>query len=82
MGHAFRVILDSHENSQWSPNGEDPDTPEYRRAFEEAWKSMPSKRLKGGLGANEHGFDETWVYYGGGADYFTRRTVQGRGPVS
>lgn len=63
-------------------NGEDPDTPEYRKAFEEAWKSMPNKKLKGGLGVNEHGFDEAWVYYGGGADYFTRRTVQGRGPVS
>lgn len=63
-------------------NGEDPDTPEYRRAFEEAWKSMPNKKLKGGLGVNEHGFDEAWVYYGGGADYFTRRTVQGNGPVS
>lgn len=63
-------------------NGEDPDTPEYRRAFAEAWKSMPNKQLKGGLGVNEHGFDEAWVYYGGGADYFTRRTVQGRGPVS
>jgi len=63
-------------------NGEDPDTPEYRQAFEEAWKSMPNKKLQGGLGANEHGFDEAWVYYGGGADYFTRRTVQGRGPVS
>ena len=63
-------------------NGDDPDTPEYRRAFEEAWKSMPNKKLKGGLGVNEHGFDEAWVYYGGGADYFTRRTVQNRGPVS
>jgi arylsulfatase A-like enzyme len=63
-------------------NGEDPDTPEYRRAFEEAWKSMPNKKPPGGLGVNEHGFDEAWVYYGGGADYFTRRTVQGRGPVS
>ena len=63
-------------------NGEDPDTPEYRRAFEEAWKTMPNKKLQGGLGVNEHGFDEAWVYYGGGADYFTRRTVQGRGPVS
>ena len=63
-------------------NGEDPDTPEYRKAFEEAFKSMPNKKLKGGLGANEHGFDEAWVYYGGGADYFTRRTVQGKGPVS
>lgn len=63
-------------------NGQDPDTPEYRRAFEEAWRSMPNKRLRGGLGVNEHGFDEAWVYYGGGADFFTRRTVQGRGPVS
>ena len=63
-------------------NGEDPDTPEYRAAYAEAWKSMPNKKLKGGLGANAHGFDEAWVYYGGGADYFNRRTVQGRGPVS
>lgn len=63
-------------------NGEDPDTPEYRAAFAAAWKDMPNKKLKGGLGANAHGFDEAWVYYGGGADYFTRRTVQGRGPVS
>jgi len=63
-------------------NGGDPDTPEYRKAFEEAWRSMPNKKLTGGLGVNAHGFDEAWVYYGGGADYFTRRTVQGRGPVS
>jgi len=63
-------------------NGDDPDTPEYRRDFEEAWKSMPNKKLVGGVGVNEHGFDEAWVYYGGGADYFTRRTVKGRGPVS
>jgi len=63
-------------------NGGDPDTPQYRAAFAEAWKSMPNKKLQGGLGANAHGFDEAWVYYGGGADYFTRRTVQGRGPVS
>ncbi len=63
-------------------NGEDPDTPEYRSAFAEAWKTMPNKQFKGGLGVNAHGFDEAWVYYGGGADYFTRRTVQGRGPVS
>jgi arylsulfatase A-like enzyme len=63
-------------------NGTDPDTPEYRAAFAEAWKAMPNKKLKGGLGVNAHGFDEAWVYYGGGADYFTRRTVQGRGPVS
>ena len=63
-------------------NGEDPDTPEYRAAFAEAFQALPNKKLKGGLGVNEHGFDVAWVYYGGGADYFTRRTVGGRGPVS
>ncbi len=63
-------------------NGDDPDTPEYRRAYEEAWQAMPNKKLQGGLGVNEHGFDEAWVYYGGGPDHFTRRTVGGRGPVS
>ena len=63
-------------------NGEDPDTPEYRAAFEDAWKALPNKKLAGGYGVNAHGFDEAWVYYGGGADYFTRRTVQNRGPVS
>ena len=63
-------------------NGEDPDTPEYRAAFAEAYKNLPNKKLKGGLGVNAHGFDEAWVYYGGGADYFTRRTVKGTGPVS
>ncbi len=63
-------------------NGDDPDTPEYRAAFTEAFKDMPNKKVSGGFGANEHGFDEAWIYYGGGADYFTRRTVSGRGPVS
>ncbi|MCX6854980.1 MAG: sulfatase-like hydrolase/transferase [Verrucomicrobia bacterium] len=63
-------------------NGEDPDSPEYRTAFAEAFKSMPNKKPASGLGANEHGFDEAWVYYGGGADYFTRRTSGGKGPVS
>ncbi len=63
-------------------NGEDPDTPEYRAAFLEAFKDMPNKKPSGGLGVNEHGFDEGWVFYGGGADYFTRRTSGGRGPVS
>ena len=63
-------------------NGEDPDTLEYRAAFAEAFKAMPNRKVKGGLGANEHGFDEAWVYYGGGADYFTRRNSGGRGPVS
>lgn len=63
-------------------NGEDPDTPEYRAAFTEAFKAMPNKKLLGGLGANEHGFDEAWVYYGGGADYFDRRTAKKVGPVS
>jgi len=63
-------------------NGDDPDTAEYRAAFAEAFKEMPNKKVKGGLGVNEHGFDEAWVYYGGGADYFTRRTSGGKGPVS
>lgn len=63
-------------------NGEDPDTPEFQAAFKEAFKSMPNKTHKGGHGANAHGFDEAWIYYGGGADYFNRRTVNGRGPVS
>lgn len=63
-------------------NGNDPDTPEFQAAFAEAFKHIPNKRHTGGHGANAHGFDEAWVYYGGGADYFNRRTVQGRGPVS
>jgi arylsulfatase A-like enzyme len=63
-------------------NGEDPDVPEFRAAFTEAFRALPNKKLPGGLGVNAHGFDEAWVYYGGGADYFTRRTVSGRGPVS
>jgi arylsulfatase A-like enzyme len=63
-------------------NGEDPDTPAFQAVFAEAFKNMPNKTHTGGHGANAHGFDEAWVYYGGGADYFTRRTVQGRGPVS
>lgn len=63
-------------------NGEDPATEEYRSAFAEAFKNLPNKKPKAGLGVNTHGFDEAWVYYGGGADYFTRKTVSGRGPVS
>lgn len=63
-------------------NGDDPDTPEFQAAFTEAFMQMPNKKHTGGHGANAHGFDEAWVYYGGGADYFNRRTVQGRGPVS
>jgi arylsulfatase A-like enzyme len=63
-------------------NGEDPDTPEFQAAFKEAFKSMPNKTHKGGHGANAHGFDEAWVYYGGGPDHFNRRTVNGAGPVT
>jgi arylsulfatase A len=63
-------------------NGEDPNTPEFQSAFKETFKNQPSKQHSGGHGANAHGFDEAWIYYGGGADYFNRRTVQGRGPVS
>ncbi len=63
-------------------NGNDPDTAEYRAAYAEAFKDRLNKVPKGGLGVNAHGFDEAWVYYGGGADYFTRRTSGGKGPVS
>ena len=63
-------------------NGDDPNTPEFQAAFNDAFKDKPNKKHSGGHGANAHGFDEAWVYYGGGADYFNRRTVQGRGPVS
>lgn len=63
-------------------NGEDPATPEFQKAYQENWKDRPKKEMEGGLGVNEHGFDEAWVYYGGGADYFTRRVSGGRGPVS
>ena len=63
-------------------NGADPATPEFQHAYEEAWKERPNRNYKGGLGVNEHGFDEAWVYYGGGADYFTRRISGGRGPIS
>jgi arylsulfatase A-like enzyme len=62
-------------------NGEDPDTPEFRKACEAAY-GRQSRHGKGGLGANEHGFDEAWIYYGGGSDYFTRQISGGRGPAS
>jgi arylsulfatase A-like enzyme len=60
-------------------NGDDPGTPEFLKAMKAA---LPNKDYKGGLGVNAHGFDEAWVYYGGGADYFTRRISGGKGPVS
>ena len=63
-------------------NGNDPETPEFRAHFAEAFKHMPNKKADYGHGVNVHGFDEAWVYYGGGPDHFTRRTVKGGGPVS
>ena len=48
-------------------NGDDPDTPEFRAEFARAFADKPNKKFVGGLGANAHGFDEAWVYYGGGA---------------
>lgn len=62
-------------------NGEDPDTPEFRQAATAAY-GRPNKAPSNGLGANAHGFDEAWVYYGGGPDHFTRRISGGRGPAS
>jgi arylsulfatase A-like enzyme len=63
-------------------NGENPNTSEYRAAFSAAYPTRNLKDSKGGLGVNAHGFDEAWVYYGGGGDYFTRRNLQNQGPVS
>ncbi len=63
-------------------NGNDPETPEFSAHFAEAFKHMPNKKPDYGHGVNTHGFDEAWVYYGGGPDHFTRRTVKGAGPVS
>ena len=64
-------------------NGNDPATPEFCNAYEEAFKDRPNRAYKGGgLGVNEHGFDEAWIYYGGGPDHFTRRISGGKGPVS
>ena len=69
-------------------NGGDPGTPEFRAALVEAFKGKRNKigeddgEGKGGLGVNAHGFEDAWVYYGGGADYFTRRISGGKGPVS
>ncbi len=63
-------------------NGNDPESPEFATHFAEAFKHMPNKKPDYGHGANVHGFDEAWVYYGGGPDQFTRRTVNGKGPVT
>ena len=63
-------------------NGDEPDTPAYRAAFAAAWKDFPRKKPRFGLGVNTHGFDEAWVYYGGGGDFFTRRNLRNLGPVT
>lgn len=46
-------------------NGEDPESPAFRAAFAEAFKNAPNKKFVPGHGANAHGFDEAWIYYGG-----------------
>lgn len=63
-------------------SGNDPYTPEFSAHFAEAFKHMPDKKPVFGHGANAHGFDEAWVFYGGGPDHFNRRTVKGAGPVT
>lgn len=63
-------------------NGNDPETPEFSTYLAEAFKTLPNKKATYGHGVNRHGFDEAWVYYGGGPDHFTRRTGKGSGPVS
>ncbi|MEX0669894.1 MAG: sulfatase-like hydrolase/transferase [Pirellulales bacterium] len=63
-------------------NGDEPDTPAYRAAFAEAWKDFPRKQPRFGLGVNPHGFEEAWVHYGGGGDFFTRSNLRNLGPAS
>jgi arylsulfatase A-like enzyme len=64
-------------------NGADPATPEFQKAYQDAWKGNPNRKYtEGGLGVNVHGFDEAWAYYGGGPDHFTRRISAGKGPAS
>jgi arylsulfatase A-like enzyme len=63
-------------------NGNDPGIPAFATHFAEAFKHMQNKKPVFGHGANAHGFDEVWGYYGGGPDHFNRRTVKGNGPVS
>jgi arylsulfatase A-like enzyme len=62
--------------------GKNPDTPEFRAAFDTAFEGKPRRKLVGGLGANAAGFDEAWVYYGGAGDHITRAPQAKAGPVS
>ena len=62
-------------------NGDAPDTPEFREAFFRAFSHKPGKDFESGPGANAHGFDETWVYYAGAGDHFTRAPYNKPGPV-
>jgi arylsulfatase A-like enzyme len=63
-------------------NGEAPDTPEFRKAFAQAFSHKPGKNFVSGPGATAHGFDEAWVYYAGAGDHFTRVPKKKGGPVS
>jgi arylsulfatase A len=62
-------------------NGDAPDTPEFREAFARAFSHKTGKDFESGPGANAHGFDETWVYYAGAGDHFTRAPYNKPGPV-
>ena len=53
-------------------NGMEPDTPEFRAAFKEAFRKIPGKPYVTGAGVNAHGFDRAVVYYGGGPDKWSR----------
>jgi arylsulfatase A-like enzyme len=63
-------------------NGNDPQTPEFTTHLAETFKHIPNKKTDYGHGVNAHGFDEAWIYYGGGPDHFNRRTVKGEGPIT
>ncbi|AKC82090.1 hypothetical protein IMCC26134_03600 [Verrucomicrobia bacterium IMCC26134] len=63
-------------------NSDDPETPEFHAAYMATFPGRTAMPVFTGPGVNAYGFDEVWNYYGGGADQFTRRTQQGKGPVT
>ena len=54
-------------------NSYDPQTP----AFKAYLAKLGVKSREKGISVLDYGFDTSWNYYGGGSDYYTRRTKEG-----
>ena len=54
-------------------NSYDPQTPEFKAYL----AKLGVKSRQKPICVLEYGFDTSWNYYGGGADYYTRRTIEG-----